>query len=86
VPALVAGIYLLEILDPQRFTRGFPVEPGDVEPVRVRRLKSDLRRLGAARFPCRIVAAAVIDSLSRSGKRPLSEHGFCIRSPQAVWA
>jgi ERCC4-related helicase len=55
---------LLEILDPQRFTRGFPVEPDDLEPVMVRRLKSDLRRLGVARFPRRIIEPAVIDGLS----------------------
>jgi ERCC4-related helicase len=54
---------LLEILDPQRFTRGFPVEPGDLEPIMVRRLKTDLRRLGVARFPHRVVEAAVIDGL-----------------------
>ena len=37
---------LLEMLDPQRFTRGVEVRPKDLEPVMVRRLKSDLRRLG----------------------------------------
>src|SRR4051812_45567380 len=55
---------LLEILDPQRFTRGFPVEPDDLEPVMVRRLKSDLRKLGVARFPRRIIDPAIIDGLS----------------------
>jgi superfamily II DNA or RNA helicase len=35
---------LLEMLDPQRFTRGVEVRPRDLEPVMVRRLKSDLRR------------------------------------------
>ena len=54
---------LLEILDPQRFTRGVPVEPDDLDPVMVRRLKSDLRRLGVARFPKRIIEPAVIDGL-----------------------
>ena len=34
------------MLDPQRFTRGVPVRPRDLEPVMVRRLKSDLRRFG----------------------------------------
>ena len=34
---------LLEILDPQRFTRGVPVRPGELDAVMVRRLKSDLR-------------------------------------------
>ena len=37
---------LLEILDPQRFTRGIDVEAKELEPIMVRRLKEDLRRLG----------------------------------------
>ena len=45
---------LLEMLDPQRFTRGVEVRPRDLEPVMVRRLKTDLRRLGEA-FPERII-------------------------------
>jgi SNF2 family DNA or RNA helicase len=45
---------LLEMLDPQRFTRGVPVVPRDLEPAMVRRLKADLRRLGEA-FPERKV-------------------------------
>src|SRR6266436_822237 len=45
---------LLEMLDPQRFTRGVEVKPRDLEPVMVRRLKSDLRRLGEA-FPNRVI-------------------------------
>lgn len=45
---------LLEILDPIRFTRGVPVEgKKDLEPVMIRRLKRDLRRLGVERFPRR---------------------------------
>ncbi|MHB1843973.1 MAG: hypothetical protein ACYCWW_03935 [Deltaproteobacteria bacterium] len=40
---------LLEILDPQRFTRGVPVQSvRQLEPVMVRRLKSDLRELEVA--------------------------------------
>ncbi len=35
---------LLEILDPQRFTRGIDVEAKELEPVMVRRLKEDLRQ------------------------------------------
>lgn len=47
---------LLEILDPQRFTRGVPVRgPRQLEPVLVRRLKEDLRRLDGERFPKRLV-------------------------------
>lgn len=55
---------LLEILDPQRFTRGIEVEARDLEPVMVRRLKEDLRRLGHP-FPERIV-----DPISISGLPP----------------
>lgn len=53
---------LLELLDPQRFTRGVTVRPADLEPVMVRRLKSDLRALGEA-FPERIVEPVVLDGL-----------------------
>ncbi|WP_230772796.1 DISARM system SNF2-like helicase DrmD [Sphingomonas sp. Leaf4] len=53
---------LLELLDPQRFTRGVPVRPADLEPVMVRRLKSDLRALGEA-FPERVVEPVVLTGL-----------------------
>ena len=53
---------LLEMLDPQRFTRGVEVRPRDLEPVMVRRLKADLRRLGEA-FPERVVEPISIDGL-----------------------
>lgn len=57
---------LLEILDPQRFTRGIKVgekdQEKDLEPVMVRRLKEDLRRLGH-KFPERLVDPIVIDGL-----------------------
>ena len=53
---------LLEILDPQRFHRGIPIEPKDLEPVMVRRLKEDLRRLGQ-RFARRVVEPIVISGL-----------------------
>jgi hypothetical protein len=42
---------LLEILDPQRFTRGVKVTPADLEPIMVRRLKQDLRAIGQGNFP-----------------------------------
>jgi len=43
---------LLEILDPQRFTRGVPVRgPGELETVMVRRLKKDLRAMGTEHLP-----------------------------------
>src|SRR5882757_9277879 len=53
---------LLEMLDPQRFTRGVEVRPRDLDPVMVRRLKVDLRRLGEA-FPERIIEAVSIAGL-----------------------
>lgn len=53
---------LLEMLDPQRFTRGVEVRPRDLDPVMVRRLKADLRRLGEA-FPERIIEAIRIEGL-----------------------
>ena len=53
---------LLEMLDPQRFTRGVEVRPKDLEPVMVRRLKADLRRLGEA-FPERMIEPVRIEGL-----------------------
>ena len=53
---------LLEMLDPDRFTRGLPVEARETEPVMVRRLKSDLRALGHA-FPERKIEEIVLDKL-----------------------
>jgi len=53
---------LLEILDPQRFTRGVKVRVKDLDPVMVRRLKEDIRtRVGG--FPERVVKRLDIDSL-----------------------
>jgi hypothetical protein len=47
---------LLEILDPHRFTRTQPIDdPTRLEPVLVRRLKSDLGPLGDAPYPVRVV-------------------------------
>jgi ERCC4-related helicase len=49
---------LLEMLDPQRFTRGTRVRESQLAPVMVRRLKSDLRLLGSAQqYPERHVLA-----------------------------
>ena len=53
---------LLEMLDPQRFTRGVKVRPRDLEPVMVRRLKADLRHFGET-FAERVVTPMVIDKL-----------------------
>ena len=54
---------LLDMLDPQRFTRGVDINPKELEPVMVRRLKADLRRIGES-FPERIVEAIRIEGLS----------------------
>ena len=53
---------LLEMLDPQRFTRGVEIRPKELEPVMVRRLKADLRRIGES-FPERIVEAVRLEGL-----------------------
>ena len=53
---------LLEMLDPQRFTRGVEVRPRDLEPVMVRRLKEDLRQIGEP-FPERVVEPIILDHL-----------------------
>jgi len=53
---------LMEILDPQRFVRGVAIEPPQLEPVMVRRLKEDLRGLGQ-NFPERVVDPVVIAGL-----------------------
>jgi len=56
---------LLEMLDPQRFTRGVPVRPSDLDPVIVRRLKADLRQLGE-NFSERVVEPIVLAGLPES--------------------
>jgi hypothetical protein len=53
---------LMEILDPQRFVRGMAIEPTQLEPVVVRRLKEDLRGLGQS-FPERRIEPIVIAGL-----------------------
>ncbi len=53
---------LLELLDPQKFVRGLPVDPKLRDTVLVRRLKSDLRALGE-RFPKRNILRVEIDRL-----------------------
>ena len=67
---------LLEMLDPQRFTRGVPVRPSDLTPIMVRRLKSDLRALGES-FPKRTIDPIEIDNLpSNAPELALSEMLF----------
>ena len=53
---------LLEILDPNRFTRGIKVRKGDLDQVMVRRLKEDIR-LVLGGFPERIVQPVILDGL-----------------------
>lgn len=54
---------LLEILEPQRFCRGVPIESArQLEPVMVRRLKDDLRRLQGG-FPKREIVEVPIAGL-----------------------
>jgi hypothetical protein len=52
---------LLEILDPQRFTRGVAVTPEARDAVMVRRLKRDLRALGSGHFPERRVVEIALE-------------------------
>ncbi len=52
---------LLEILDPQRFTRGVPVTPAARDSVMVRRLKRDLREIGSGHFPERRVVELALE-------------------------
>jgi hypothetical protein len=62
---------LLEILDPQRFTRGTRVRQGQLRPVMVRRLKKDLKELGTEQqFPERRVIQV---QLSREGGQWLAQ-------------
>lgn len=70
---------LLEMLDPQRFTRGVEVRPTDLEPVMIRRLKADLRRLGE-NFPERKIEPISLDGLPADTpelalSRMLAEYG-----------
>ena len=53
---------LLEILDPQRFVRGTPVEPKLRDEVMVRRLKADLREISGG-FPVRKVVKIDLQGL-----------------------
>jgi ElaB/YqjD/DUF883 family membrane-anchored ribosome-binding protein len=55
---------LLEMLDPQRFTRGVEVKPAQRDAIMVRRLKEDLRRQGV-NFPKRAVAPIILDGLPK---------------------
>jgi SNF2 family DNA or RNA helicase len=78
---------LLEILDPQRFTRGVPVRPRELDAVMVRRLKSDLRHFGE-KFPERVVQSITITGLPQDApelllSRKLAAYGEAIRARAA---
>jgi hypothetical protein len=78
---------LLENLDPQRFTSGVPVKPRELDPVMVRRLKSDLRHFGA-KFPERKVEAFAIKDLPGDApglllSRMLLRYGEALRAKSA---
>src|SRR5216684_3683584 len=78
---------LLEILDPQRFTRGVPVKPRDLDPVMVRRLKSDLRYFGET-FPERKVEPIYISGLPSNApelvlSKMLTAYGETVRARTA---
>jgi len=65
---------LLEILDPQRFTRGVKVRGSrQLDPVMVRRLKGDLRDLGVSEFPVRRVVQLSLQD--RGGKWNAAYYG-----------
>jgi len=67
---------LLEILDPQRFTRGVPVTSRkQLDPIMVRRLKNDLRKLDVERFPERKVIQIDLQHEDKIWKARFGEKG-----------
>jgi ERCC4-related helicase len=81
---------LLEILDPQRFTRGVPVRPRELDAIMVRRLKSDLRFFGE-RFPKRLVEPIQLGGLPDDAPdlalpRMLATYGEVLRTRAATLA
>jgi hypothetical protein len=79
---------LLEILDPQRFTRGVPARPRELDAIMVRRLKSDLRYFGE-RFPERVVTPVEIVDLPETAPdlllpRKLAAYGEKLRARAAA--
>ncbi|MGH9324560.1 MAG: SNF2-related protein, partial [Vicinamibacteria bacterium] len=74
---------LLELLDPQRFTRGVSVRgTKELEPVMVRRLKEDLRKLGIEGFPERKVVQIDLRHRDQRWERRNSEGEWCSISPE----
>jgi hypothetical protein len=67
---------LLELLDPQRFTRGVPIEDvSQLEPVMVRRLKADLKGFERISFPTRRTAEITLRHDGRSWTQVVSMDG-----------
>lgn len=67
---------LLELLDPQRFTRGVPVTDGDQrDAVMVRRLKEDLRALGRGSYPKRELVCHALQYTGAEWKRAITKSG-----------
>lgn len=76
---------LLELLDPQRFTRGVPVrDPKRLEPVLIRRLKDDLTAIGVAEFPKRLVRAIELRHGAHGWSMQLLQRGDDGRSASAL--
>jgi len=79
---------LLEMLDPQRFTRGVPVRPRDLDAIMIRRLKSDLRSFGEA-FPRRVIEEVPLKRLQADTPElvlaeMLDTYGTALRSQAAA--
>lgn len=65
---------LLELLDPQRFTRGVPVTDGDQrDAVMVRRLKEDLRALDRGSYPKRELVCHTLQHTGAEWKRVITK-------------
>jgi hypothetical protein len=76
---------LLEILDPQRFTRGVKVrEPKQLASVMVRRLKDDLTRIGEAHFPLRRVRAIELAHGTDGWSMTTIEQGAAGEAPRRI--
>lgn len=63
---------LLELLDPQRFVRGVPVDPKSRDRIMVRRLKEDLRAIQGG-FPERVLETALLDAPPTAPELRLAE-------------
>src|SRR6185312_11913558 len=74
---------LLEILDPVRFTRGVRVtDPASLEPIMVRRLKRDLRKLEVERFPERILCRLALSHDRAAGGWSATLQSYSAEDPK----